>query len=117
MIQCNYTILKYLLYKSMISSRMAATRALLDLFELIHTTGQGSDRAIFYSYSRMQITMIPRPTYNKKNRRLERHGLLKKIKTPQGHIFHITNKAKLLRHKAVSKKLRQDGLSSLVIFD
>ena len=99
------------------SSRRAAARAVWEFFEFINTIGEGSGQTVFRSYTRMGRISIPRLTYHRKLKKFEQHGLLKKHSTASGHIFHITAKAKALRHKAVVKTLRTDGLSSLVTFD
>ena len=71
---------------------------------------------MFRSYSEIDIE-VPRTTYLRKLNKFERHGLVRKRRTNSGHVFVITPKAKFLRHKAISKVLREDGNSTLVIFD
>lgn len=96
---------------------MAATRAMWDFWEFYKTVGSSSEKTYFRSYGQMRLTTISRPTYNKKLKRFEKHGLLVRHKTPLGHVFHITAKARQLRHKPTTKILRDDSLSTLIIFD
>jgi DNA-binding transcriptional regulator PaaX len=98
------------------SSRTAALFATMELFGLIKRSNR-SESFIFRTYSQMALNDISRSGYHKRLRRFEKHGLVKKKKTAQGHVFEITPKAKFLRKKAVTKQSRTDGLSTLVIFD
>ena len=72
---------------------------------------------VFKSYGQMNGINLTRSGYLKKLKRFEKHGLVKKTKTANGHVFVITKKAKFLRSKAVTKKTRTDGFSTLIIFD
>ena len=98
------------------SSKMAATRAMFELFGMITKTTDG-DKIVFRSYGQMNFASLTRAGYQKRLRRFENHGLLKKKVTSQGHVFEITPKARMLRSKAIVKKNRTDGLSTLIIFD
>jgi len=98
------------------SSKRAASRALWELFEFIKNWG-GEDRIVFKPYSQMGLGTIPRATYNKRLKKFEKQGLIQKIQNPNGAHFIITKKAKFLRRKAITKIPRNDGNSTLVLFD
>ena len=100
----------------MMSSKRAAARAMWDLLEIISKTVEG-DRIIFRSYTQMRWMNMTRSGYHKKLKRFEKHGLVRKKKLGNGHVFEITAKAKFLRSKAITKKSRTDGHSTLIIFD
>jgi len=100
----------------MMSSKRAAAKAAWELWQMVASFGLDSDKVTFESHGRMK-PIFPRSTYTTKIKRFEARGLLKKQKTSKGYIFHITGKANKLRQAASNKTLRDDGMSTLVIFD
>ena len=100
----------------MMSSKRAAAKAAWELWQMVASFGLDSDKVIFESHSRMR-PILSRSAYSKKIKKWDSHGLLKKRKISNRHIFRLTTKGKLLRQKAPTKILRDDGLSTLVIFD
>ena len=100
------------------SSKRAGQKAMSELIDLIGIAIFGpSQEVVFRSYQKMTRVDMPASTYAYKLRKLERHGLLSRKRTPAGHVFIITAKAKALRRRAVVKKPRADGLATLIIFD
>ena len=97
------------------SSKRAASKVTWEFFELLAKFGKG-EQIIFKAYSEVD-TKVPKTTFFRKIRKFEKHGLILKKHSNKGHVFVVTPKAKYLRHKAISKVLRQDGNSTLVIFD
>lgn len=101
---------------SKMGSKRAGGKALLELIELVAIAGFKGAEIIFQTYTRMQLT-IARSTYHAKLKRFEKHGLIERKKTANGHVFVISAKAKQLRQKAIIKSPRTDGFASLAIFD
>jgi len=99
---------------SMMSSKRAAAKAAWEILEIISQKGE---EVIFKAHGEMSWLNLSRSGYHKKLKKLEKHGLVKKKRTPLGDVFEITPKAKLLRRKAITKQARTDGLSTLIIFD
>jgi DNA-binding transcriptional regulator PaaX len=93
------------------SSRTAATRALWDLLKIFL---DGNDK--IRKYSEIKPNSISRSTYNRKLNKLQQYGLVHEFKYGT-QAFVITQKAKILRSKAVTKKNRTDGFATLIIFD
>ncbi|MBX4187084.1 MAG: hypothetical protein KW802_02385 [Candidatus Doudnabacteria bacterium] len=100
--------------KIMASSKMAAYRDTLDLFQIL---SKEAKEFVFKSYSRMENLELSRTGYRKKLQRFEKLGLIQKRKTLAGNVFVITPKARILRSKAITKKHRTDGYATLIIFD
>lgn len=99
------------------SSRKGAEGALFALLELATKSAITGGRIIFRSYKQMQFKDTPQSTYINRLKRFEKFGLVKKSKTSKENIFTLTTLAKNLRRQAAIKKLRADGLSTLIIFD
>lgn len=101
----------------MMSSKRAASGALIELLELAGEAAITGVEIVFKTYSQMRLKHISRSGYHKKLKKFEDRGLIKAVSTDSGRVFVITQKAKLLRRAATTKKLRGDGFSTLVIFD
>ncbi|OGE73570.1 MAG: hypothetical protein A3I07_02370 [Candidatus Doudnabacteria bacterium RIFCSPLOWO2_02_FULL_42_9] len=95
---------------------MGAARSLWELFKWL-SDFPTRDRTVFRPYSKMSRVSITRSAYHKRLKRFEKLGLVKKTQTIEGPAFVITKRAKTLRLKAITKKSRSDGFSTLIIFD
>ena len=99
-------------------AKQLTEKVAIELWELAKDLGSFAEEMAFTPYGKLRVGgRIPRPTYYNKLKRFERHGLVKRQKTPTGHIFIITPKAKALRRGPSTKVLRTDHLSTLILFD
>lgn len=71
----------------------------------------------FTPYGQLRLNRISRTTYYRKLQKFERHGLIKRTKTSQGYVYRLTQRAKRLRRNPAHKDNREDGLSTIIMFD
>jgi DNA-binding transcriptional regulator PaaX len=74
---------------------------------------KANQRYLYYGYE----SKISRSNYYYQLNKFKKHGLLKRTKHNGMFVYQITDKAKELRSGAVEKVKRQDGYSTIVIFD
>lgn len=91
-------------------------RLATELWSIVQTMYQIGNQAKLGPYGQVRWDM-PRTTYYRKLHSFERHGLVKRKKTSKGNLFIITAKAKRLRRKLPVKNSRNDGFSTLILFD
>jgi CRISPR-associated endonuclease Cas2 len=88
-----------------------------ELFYMAKGLGQAMGEIVFTPYGQLRLTNIPRMTYYNRLQKYERHGLLKKIRTKQGNTYVLSEMGKRLRRKATVKQDRNDGFSTIIMFD
>lgn len=100
----------------MMSSKRAASKVWGELFDLIDRWLDG-DKTVFRPYSKMDLSSMSPYAYSRRLKKFKQHRLIQRKKKTKGVEFVLTQRARLLRRKAVSKQLRGDGKSTLIIFD
>lgn len=99
-----------------------ATKAVLyavgaELFDMAKELGLLMGEIMFTPYGQLRIHKIPRSTYYDRIRKYERQGLIRKVRKSYGNAYILTEKAKHLRKLPLVKINRNDGFSTLIIFD
>ncbi len=88
-----------------------------ELFFMAKQLGQVMSDIAFTPYGQLRIRKIPARTYYYNLKKFERNGLIKKVKKPEGAMYILTERAKLLRSKPNRKVSRTDGLATIIMFD
>ncbi|MDP4000667.1 MAG: helix-turn-helix domain-containing protein [bacterium] len=89
-----------------------------ELFRIVKDLGELSYDIITTPYGKLRIGSIPRSTYYNSLKRLESRGLVKRTKRNRKIYYSLTPEGKKYKLPVrLARKRRNDGFSTLVIFD
>lgn len=86
----------------------------VEFIDFIKDLGEALNEFLTTPYGQLRLTNIPQATYYRKVKKFKKAGLIKR--SPNSPI-ELTNKAKLLLKQPAKKQLRNDGYSTIIIFD
>ncbi len=87
------------------------------LLQMIDEAADGLLTFITTPPGKLRFRPIPRATYYATLNRLEKRGMILKKKSGSRSAYFLTAKGRGLLHKPIQKRNRQDGLSTIIIFD
>jgi|SRR3989344_6191396 len=88
-----------------------------ELFAFVEDLGQLAADIALTPYGKLKINRYPHWDYYYRLRKYQKHGLLKKIKKNNQIVYVLTQKAKRLQSKPITKQSRTDGMSTIILFD
>jgi len=102
----------------MLSSNKTLTLIGEELLNFLDALGEVTEAIIFRPHAiRVDGTIMPRSSYYGKLRKFEHLNLVKQSQKTGPSTFVLTEKGKQLFRSALKRKKRNDGLSTLIIFD
>src|SRR3989338_4849327 len=101
------------------TSARITKRIFEEFVEFAKSIGEFAETVAFTPYGHLSIhsMRVPKTTYYYKLRKFEKAGLIKKDRKKYANNFLLTSKGKFLVNKKSVIKPRNDGFSTIVIFD